>query len=113
MTVDFKTIGKRIKVSRTQRDMTQAELSERVGVSNVYISNIETGVKGVSLEVLLKIAGALGVSLDSMVFGSTPIRLPKVYREFAELLADCDVDERELILKNASSYKKMLRVERG
>jgi len=38
-----------------------------------------------------------------------PARLPIIYREFAELLADCDSVEREQILKTASAYKKVLR----
>ena len=109
MTVDFKTIGKRINANRTQQHMTQAELAEKTGLSNVYISYIETGKKGVSLDALLKIIDVFDISLDSLVLNDLPVRLPKSYREFSELLADCDVYERELILKTATAFKKMMR----
>jgi len=58
---------------------------------------------------LLKIAGALGTTLDSLVHGNTTARLPKVYRDFAELLSDSDEYERSLILENAHAFKLMLR----
>ena len=111
MTVDFKTIGKRIKANRTQQQMTQAKLAEETGMSDVYISRIETGKRSPSLGSVMKIALVLELSLDNLVF-DTPGRLPRIYRKFAELLADCDINEQELILKTASAYKKMLRAER-
>ena len=37
MTVDIEIIGKRIKASRKQQNMTQAELAEKSNLSNVYI----------------------------------------------------------------------------
>ena len=112
MTVDYMSIGKKIKASRALRHMTQAELAERVGFSDVYISYIENGKKRTSLDAILKIVNALGISLDSLVYDDLPERLPKGYREFADLLADCDIYERDQILKTASAYKKMLRAER-
>lgn len=112
MIVDFKTIGKRIKATRTQQRMTQADLAERTGFSNVYISYIEAGEKRASLDALLRIANELDLSLDSLVFDGTPGRPLGICHEFTELLADCDVDEREQILKTASAHKKMLRIEK-
>ena len=111
MTVDFKSIGKRVKAYRIQHRMTQAELAEKTGMSDVYISRIETGVRSPSLGSLLKIVLVLDISLDSLVLGESPAHIPKIYRDFAELLTDCDIDEREQILKTASAYKKMLREE--
>ena len=109
MDVDFKGIGKKIKAVRTQSQMTQAELAERTGMSDVYISYIETGTKRASLNAILKIVYVFKISLDSLVYDDLPARLPTIYREFAELLADCDSVEREQILKTASAYKKVLR----
>jgi transcriptional regulator with XRE-family HTH domain len=111
MTVDFEAIGKRVKVYRTKRQMTQAELAERLGISNVYISNIETGLKGVSLKVLLKIADEFDLSLDSLVLEETHIRLPKAYRKLADMLADCDFEEIEQIIEIIPDYIKMIRAD--
>ena len=112
MTVDFKTIGKRIKSHRKSRNMTQAELAERVGLSNVYISYIETGGKRtISLEALLRIVNEFDISFDSLVLEESMWKVPKIYREFAELLADCGAHERADILETASAYKKLRRTE--
>jgi len=109
MTIDYKIIGERIKASRLNRSMTQAELAEQTEMSDVYISRIETGARSPSLNSLLKIANTLGTTLDSLAHGKTFARLPKTYRYFAELLEDCDEYEHSLILENAHVFKLMLR----
>ena len=109
MIVDFKNIGKRVKASRIQRHMTQAELAEKTGMSDVYISRIESGVRSPSLVSLLKIALVFGISLNSLVEDDSISSLPKGYREFWELLADCDINERTKILEIVLAYKKALR----
>ena len=54
----------RIKVLREHRGMTQAELGERIGSDRLYISQLETGVRGGSVDTLSRIAGALEVPID-------------------------------------------------
>ena len=109
MTIDYESIGKRVKASRIQQKMTQAELAERTGMSDVYISRIETGVRSPSLSSLLKIVIVLNVSLDSLVSDAPTTGIPKEYHYFAELIADCNAIEREQVLKNAYAFKMMLR----
>lgn len=57
-------IGKRIKSIRLQRDMTQQELATAAGITKANVCNIEAGKYSVGLDVLNKIADALGVSLE-------------------------------------------------
>lgn len=109
MTVDSKTIGKRIKAHRILRKMTQAELAERLGLSDVYISYIETGSKKASLTVILKLANEFSISVDSLLYEDSPTLLPQTYCTFADLLADCNSEEQEDILKTAMEYKKSRR----
>jgi transcriptional regulator with XRE-family HTH domain len=109
MNIDYKSIGKRVRSNRTHQRMTQAELAEKTGMSDVYISRIETGTRSPSLGSLLKIALILGISLDSLVLNAPITSLPKEFRKFSDLLADCDNFEREQIIKNARAFKKMLR----
>ena len=42
MELDYKAIGKRIKIARINADMTQEQLSEAVGLSPTHLSNIES-----------------------------------------------------------------------
>jgi DNA-binding XRE family transcriptional regulator len=54
----------RIKVLREHRSLTQAGLGEAVGSNSLYISQLERGVRRPSLDLLQRIAAALGVPID-------------------------------------------------
>jgi DNA-binding XRE family transcriptional regulator len=54
----------RIKVLREHRGMTQAQLGKIIGLDRLYISQLETGVRGGSVDTLCRIAGALAVPID-------------------------------------------------
>ena len=56
-----------IKVFRDYRGMTQAELARQVGLSPLYISQIETGRRGGSTKALRRIAAALDIDLADLL----------------------------------------------
>ena len=51
------------------RGLTLRELSRRSGVSLSYLSEIEQGRKPGSVAAMTRIAGVLGVTIDSLVIG--------------------------------------------
>ena len=51
----------RLKIARKRAGITQVELAERTGLSQVMISSIETGQRDGSLQTLAKFAKVLGV----------------------------------------------------
>lgn len=53
-----------IRVLRQFRELTQAELSAGVGITQNYLSDLEAGKRKGPLELHQKIAGFLGVPLD-------------------------------------------------
>ncbi|HUS83506.1 MAG TPA: helix-turn-helix transcriptional regulator [Anaerolineales bacterium] len=55
------------RVWRNYRALTQQELADRAGISKPYLSQIETGKRTGTAEVLAAIANALGVTLDEMM----------------------------------------------
>lgn len=57
----------RIRSFRTYRKMTVSELAEAAGISQPYLSEIESGKKTGSVDVLKRIATALKVDLDDLV----------------------------------------------
>lgn len=57
----YKILGQNIAFYRKRRDITQEELAEAVGVNNVHLSRIETGVSAASLDTVFAIAKALDV----------------------------------------------------
>lgn len=54
--------GKRVRQLRRQKDLTQEELAELVGVSAEFISNLERGINAPSFDTLERIAEALDVA---------------------------------------------------
>lgn len=57
-------LGKRLHQLRLDAGLTQEKLSIATGLSQTYISGIETGKRNPSIKTLDKIAKALGVSLS-------------------------------------------------
>lgn len=62
-------MGDRIRECRKQKNLSQAELDEAIGVSDNTISNMETGSNNVKLENIEKLAEFFEVSLDYLVKG--------------------------------------------
>lgn len=60
-------MGYKIREIRESKGISQTELSERSGISRATIWKLETDDKAVTMtSTLLKIASALGVSLDEI-----------------------------------------------
>lgn len=69
LNIDYKSIGERVKFERERRSMTRDEFSEVVGISSVYLSQIERSERVMSLGTFIKVASALQVSLDYLIYG--------------------------------------------
>lgn len=70
----FEILGKRIKEERKKRGLTQERLAELAGISNNFISYIESGRKTASLKTIKKIADILELPLSELFEG---VSLPK------------------------------------
>ena len=64
-----KEIGQRIKKCRKTLKLTQEKLEERSGVSQNHISSLERGVSLIGVDALMKLAPALGVSMEYLLTG--------------------------------------------
>ena len=70
--LNYRAIGQRIREYRLKSGLTQEELSERIGISPVHMSHIESGVAKYSLIVFVRLSIAIGASLDYLIFGDSP-----------------------------------------
>jgi transcriptional regulator with XRE-family HTH domain len=61
-------IGIRVKLARTKRYITQAELAARVEVAQAYLSQIETGDRKPSDDLVDAIGHAMGCDLRADYF---------------------------------------------
>lgn len=75
-------VGERISRLRIERKHTREKLSEKVGISDRFLYDIESGRKGCSAENILGIARALGTSTDYLLTGETDF----VWDKFSGLL---------------------------
>ena len=109
MNLDYKAIGKRVKIARINAEMTQEQLSERVSLSPTHLSNVETGTTKVSLTAIVCIANALNVTVDDLLCDSIIKAKPQFERDIANLLSDCDDFEIRIIKDIVESLKISLR----
>lgn len=57
-------IGKRIAELRKERGMSQTQLAEAIGMAQPNLANIEAGRFSTTIDVLERIADALGAKID-------------------------------------------------
>lgn len=62
-------IGERIRELREIQNYTREVFAEKVDISSKFLYEIETGKKGFSADTLCRIAQALSVSCDYIMFG--------------------------------------------
>ena len=86
-------IGQRIRKFRKAHSFSQEELAEKVGISTTHMSHIETGNTKLSLAVLVKIALALEVNTDDILFDKALINKSSVTGQILELLDKCSPQE--------------------
>ena len=70
MHINLNAMGTRMKRRRKELKMSQAELAEKVNVSNNHISSIKTGKQIPSLTTFVKICEQLDTTPDFLLLGS-------------------------------------------
>lgn len=63
----FPELPDKLKQARSQKGLTQGQLSKKTGVDIQRLSKYERGVQVPTTEVIVKISDALGVSLDYLL----------------------------------------------
>ncbi len=109
MELDYKAIGKRIKIARIKADLTQEQLAERVGISPTHLSNIETGTTRVSLTTIVGLVNALNVTVDDVLCDNVIHAKIQFERDISQLLEDCDEYEIRIVKEMAEALISSLR----
>lgn len=77
--ISNKSIGGRVRAVREERGYTREKLAEYADVSTDFLWQIETGRSSMSAQNLGKIAAALDVTSDYLIYGKT------AYKENAKI----------------------------
>jgi transcriptional regulator with XRE-family HTH domain len=99
------TLGEKIKLTRSQKKLSQQELSEKAGIHQKNISKYEKDLVIPSAVVLKNIADALEVTTDYL-FGneeSDTIKDTALLKQFKDVDTMPD-DEKNVIMKVISAY---------
>lgn len=68
--MDWVNVGSRIRRQREFLGFTREDMAERIDVTTKFCSDIELGLKGMSVPTLCRIAQTLGLSVDYILFGA-------------------------------------------
>ena len=91
-------IGKRIRTAREALGLSQEEVAARAQLNTSYLSQIERGRKSPSLEVLVRITGAVNLSLPEVFADQEVTTTALGEREVARLLEHVPEERRADLL---------------
>ena len=109
MQLNYTDIGMRIKAERFRQNMRQERLAEFAELSITHTSHIETGNTKVSLPALVKIANALGTTLDDLVCDSLIVAKKPFENEITQEAQNCTEREIRIIADTIKALKASLR----
>ena len=88
-------IGALIRARRKALGLDQAELAASVGVSRLWINQVERGKPGASLGLVLRTLAAVGIDLAGRVPGEEIPEAPRVFApDINQIIADARRKER-------------------
>ena len=102
-------IGKRIRNLRKRKGLSQATLSELIDTTPTYISYVENGQKGLSLETFIRLANALNVTADEILLDCLENTVKVSNHEFASVIFDCSDYEKHVLIDVVTATKQALR----
>ena len=97
-------LGKKIKILRKVRGLTQTQLADKLNVGRATVSNYEIGRRSPHLKELERIASALGVGLD--YFGVTKSDATDLIARARLLFNDDTISPEE----KETAYKEIMKM---
>ena len=94
-----KVFGSILKDYRNKEKLTQAEMAEKLDISDKYVSRVETGMGGISKETLAKYMNILGISPNNMYKAFINNPRIKTEIEVSEKISELSTEKLEVILE--------------
>ena len=69
--MNYQLLGQKIRKQRKLKRYTLEQVAEKLDVSTKFCSDIELGVKGVSIQTLAKLSDLLNLPTDYILFGES------------------------------------------
>lgn len=109
MELDYSALGKRIRMIRKSKGMTQNHLAEQVGIEPSNISHIERAASKIGLATLVGIANALECSVDDLLCDSLTCEREAFENQLVEISRDCTPEELRMLTDLARAMKASMR----
>lgn len=97
--MNYIDLGRRIREERRKLNLTQEKLSETIDVSTTYIGQIERGERCPTLDTLLKLSNALGVSIDYLLHESLDTTSNTLSDLWVQMTRDLSDSDKEMIIE--------------
>lgn len=108
MALNNLVLGDTIRKVRKERRISQSRLAEMIDKSPTFVSRLERGEKGPSLDTLVLIADCLGVSLDTLLDKNRSFLLKEKTPGLEEALSGCNSYEQFILLRSVTEIRKIL-----
>lgn len=102
--MDKVSLGNKIREARTLKGYTQQELSRIADIGEMYLSEIERGVKMPSMKVFIKLIIALDISADYVLRDEIPTGRDYVYDEITQKLEGLTPKQRKTAADILDAY---------
>ena len=101
-------IGKRIATLRKSHNLTQQDLAEKIAVSSKHLSEVERGIKKVSLDMQVAICSVFHCSQDYLINGHEYEPSFEILPDsILEILRSSDKKEQALLKEYLNFYTKL------
>ena len=94
MDINYRNIGFRVGQRRRELKLTQKEVAETIGVTDKYVSNIETGKRKINLDLIAEFCDIYNVTPDYFLLGN--IR-KDIDSNIIDNIKLCSEDDKKLI----------------
>lgn len=109
MDIDYGEVGMRIRMIRLNRGITQEKLAELADLSPQHMNRIEKASRNTSVEAIYRIAEALEVEPDALLYGADNTMKIDYDEELRKLLDDCNDFEMHVLKEILVNTKKSIR----
>lgn len=106
--MDKVTLGRKLRQIRQEKGYTQQTLAEKAGIGNVYLGEIERGLKMPSLNCFIRIIEALDVSADSVLREELSSGREYIYDEITQKMQNLTPQQRKTAADILDAYLRNL-----
>lgn len=106
--MDKTTFGERLRQARCKKGYTQQALADMANIGNVYLGEIERGLKMPSLNVFIKLIEALDISADYILRDELTSGQEYIYDEITQKLKNLTPGQRKTAVDILDAYLRNL-----